>query len=176
MNETPVLETERLVLRGWRESDLDPIAAMMAEPEVARFLTADGRPQDRAATWRGMAMMAGHWALHGFGMFVVEEKSSGHVTGRVGVWRPEGWVGHELGWGLAPDFWGKGYAHEAARAAGDWAFSSLPIETLVSLIDVQNVRSQALARKFGMSPGRETLHVGLPHIIWEIGRADWTRA
>jgi RimJ/RimL family protein N-acetyltransferase len=70
---TPTLETEHLRLRPWRESDLDAFAAMMAKPEVARFLTADQAPQDRATAWRGMALMVGHWALRGYGMFVVEE-------------------------------------------------------------------------------------------------------
>ena len=169
----PALETERLILRAWRESDLDAFAAMMAEPEIARFLTADQRPMDRAAAWRTMAMFVGHWALKGYGMFVVEEKGSGAFVGRVGVWEPEGWYGFELGWGIARRFWGKGYAHEAARASGAWALAHFPPEKLVSLIHADNTRSQNLARRLGMKEGARTFHVGMPHVIWEIARADW---
>jgi RimJ/RimL family protein N-acetyltransferase len=170
---TPALETEHLRLRPWRESDLDAFAAMMAEPEVARFLTADQAPQDRATAWRGMALMVGHWALRGYGMFVVEEKSSGAFVGRVGAWQPECWVGFELGWGLSPAFWGRGYALEAARAAGSWAFEKFELPELVSVVRFDNTRSQNLARKLGMAPDRQTIYVGMPHDVWLISRADW---
>jgi RimJ/RimL family protein N-acetyltransferase len=120
-----------------------------------------------------MAMFAGHWALHGFGFFVVEDKASGALLGRVGVWKPEAWVGYELGWGLARHAWGRGYALEATRAAGDWALAHLPTDKIVSLIHTGNVRSQNLARRLGMQAGVETLHVGQPHAIWEISREDW---
>ena len=84
------------------------------------------------AGWRNAAIMAGHWALHGFGMFVVEEKASGTFVGRVGPVYPPGWPGFEVGWGIATEFRGKGYAVEAARAVDrlvvcdvrDWTGSS----------------------------------------------------
>lgn len=170
----PVLETERLRLRGWRENDLDPFAEMMADVEVARFLTADRRPLDRHAAWRSMAIFAGHWALKGYGLFVVEEKASGAFVGRVGPWEPEGWYGFEVGWGLMRRSWGKGYATEAAKAAGDWAFAAFDLPRVISVIHVDNRASQRVAQRLGMKAGSTMLHAGMPHAIWSVTREDWT--
>jgi len=173
LHPAPRLETARLILRGWRHDDLAPFAAMMAQPEVARFLTADQRPQDSAAAWRTMSVFVGHWAMRGYGLFVVEDKASGAFVGRIGLWNPEGWAGLELGWGLDRRFWGNGYATEAARAAGDWAFETLNPERLISLIHVDNTASQNVAMRLGSKPGAATLHAGMPHTIWAVRRADW---
>src|ERR1700687_5477532 len=73
----PVIETERLILRGWRESDIEPNTAMLADPASGRFITSDGKPvTDACVGGRNAAIMAGHWALHGFGLFVVGEKQT----------------------------------------------------------------------------------------------------
>jgi len=94
----PVIETERLILRRWQEADIEPNSAMLADPVSARFITSDGKPvTDAFFGWRNAAVMAGHWALHGFGMFVVEEKQTGLFLGRVGPWWPAGWPGLEVG-------------------------------------------------------------------------------
>jgi RimJ/RimL family protein N-acetyltransferase len=117
------LETERLVLRAFREEDLDTYAALCADPEVMRFL---GSPLDRAGAWRSMATTLGHLHLRGFSQSAVVEKASGRVIGRGGLWRPEGWPGLEVGWVLARDAWGKGYATElgslpGSRVHGSWS-------------------------------------------------------
>lgn len=171
----PRIETAHLILRGWREEDFEPFAAMMAEAEVARFLTGDQRAQSRAEAWRDMALFVGHWALRGYGLFAVEEKASGAFIGRVGPWQPEAWVGFELGWGLRRDYWGQGYAFEAARAAGDWAFAHFKPQRIVSLIHASNTSSQKLAGRLGMRISASTLHAGMPHDIWEIARSDWLK-
>ncbi len=93
----PTLETERLILRAPRESDLDGYAALMADEESARHI---GGVMPRSAVWRGMATMAGSWMLRGFAMFSVIEKHSGAWVGRIGPWAPEAWPGTEVGWGL----------------------------------------------------------------------------
>lgn len=172
----PRIETERLILRAWREDDAPAFAAMMAEPEVARFLTASQTPLSSAMAWRDMALFVGHWALRGYGLFAVEEKQSGTFVGRVGAWQPECWVGFELGWGLARRYWGRGYALEAARAAGDWIFASFALDRIVSLIHADNAPSQKLAQRLGMHIRSRTLHAGAPHDIWEIERADWRKS
>ena len=87
----PVIETERLLLRQWQGRDMAPYAAMLSDPGTARFITVDGKPVVGAMTgWRHAVVMAGHWVLHGAGMFVVEKKSSGKFAGRVGPWKPPG--------------------------------------------------------------------------------------
>ena len=98
----PGIETERLILRQWRASDVAANTAMLGDPLSARFITADRKPvTEPMAGWRNAAIMAGHWVLHGFGMFVVEEKASGTFVGRVGPFYPPVWPGFEVGWGVA---------------------------------------------------------------------------
>ena len=109
------LETERLRLRMFRETDLDAYAAMSADPEVMRYLGATGEPLTRREAWRQMAMFLGHWQLRGYGVWVVEERASGALVGRIGLFNPDGWPGLECIWTLARGAWGKGYATEGAR-------------------------------------------------------------
>src|SRR5471032_3483157 len=163
----PVLETERLKLRRWRETDIEPNTAMLADPASGRFITADGKPvTDAFVGWRNTAIMSGHWALHGFGLFAVEEKSSGKFVGRVGPWFPPGWPGFEVGWGIARDFRGKGYAVEAARAAIDWSFATFELDSIIHCIDRENTASQAVARRLGAEKGDEIDLFGHVADVW----------
>ena len=109
------------------------------------------------AGWRNAAIMAGHWVLHGFGMFVVEEKASGTFVGRVGPFYPPVWPGFEVGWGMATEFRGKGYAVEAARAAIDWSFATFEMDRIIHCIDRENAASQAVARRLGQQDGEVDL-------------------
>jgi RimJ/RimL family protein N-acetyltransferase len=158
--EVPTLTTERLTLRGWREDDLDAYAAIAADPEVMRFM---GGPLDRADTWRQIAVFVGHWELRGHGLWVVER--DGELIGRVGLIRPEGWPGLEVGWLLGRDAWGHGYATEAARAAADHAWRELGARELISLIAPGNVPSQRVAERLGMRPGGDYDLRGTPVVI-----------
>ena len=142
----PTLETRRLILRPTADTDLDGWAEMMADPVAARFI---GGLQTRSEAWRGLASVAGSWALNGFGMFSVVEKATGAWVGRIGPWVPEGWPGTEVGWGLHPSAWGKGYAIEAAEASMDWAFESLGWTDIIHLIDPANTPSQKVAQRLG---------------------------
>jgi len=142
------IETDRLTLRLFRETDLDAYAEMCADPVVMRFL-AQGRPASRAESWRHMAMVLGHWTLRGYGMWAVEERSSGEMVGRVGCWMPEGWPGLEIGWTLRRGFWGRGFATEAARASLRYAFDTLGADKVVHLIDPDNAASIRLAERLG---------------------------
>jgi RimJ/RimL family protein N-acetyltransferase len=163
----PRLETERLLLREWRPADLGAHAAMCADPEVMRHL---GGPVDAAASWRSMALHAGHWALRGYGNWVVERKADGAMLGRAGLWNPEGWPGLEVGWKLARDAWGQGYATEAAAAAVGWAWSALGAERLISVIALDNAASVRVAERLGMRPLRPDTLDGKPVTIFGLDR------
>ncbi|WP_291847775.1 GNAT family N-acetyltransferase [Bradyrhizobium sp.] len=170
----PVIETERLLLRPWQGCDIAPYAAMLSDPGTARFITVDGKPVvDEMIGWRHAAVMAGHWVLHGVGMFVVEEKSSGKFAGRVGPWSPPGWPGFEVGWGIAREFRGKGYAVEAARASIDWAFATFDVDRIVHSIDRENTASQGVARRLGASKADEVELFGHLADVWVTSRATW---
>jgi RimJ/RimL family protein N-acetyltransferase len=142
----PVLETERLRLREWREDDLAPLAAFSADRTTVRFF---GAPASTDDIWRHMATLVGHWVLRGFGMWALEERSSGRWIGYCGLWYPHGWPEHEIGWGLAADARGRGLATEAARRARDFAYSQLGWTTLISCIVPENVTSQRVAERLG---------------------------
>lgn len=144
------IETERLILRDIDpERDFEAWARTMGDERTVRFT--EGRVLDRARAWRHMAALIGHWQIRGYGFFSVEEKASGEWVGRVGPWYPEGWPAPEIGWTIAPEHWGKGYATEAARASLDYVFSTLGWPRVIHVILKGNDRSIAVAEKIGSS-------------------------
>lgn len=168
------LETDRLVLRMFRESDTDAYADMVGDPDVMRFL-GGGKPVSREEAWRNMALILGHWHLRGFGMWAVVEKASGEMVGRVGCWQPEGWPGLEVGWTLRRRFWGRGYATEAARASVAYAFDELDQARVISLIAPENVNSIRVAERLGEKPVGEWEVFGTKVIIHAVGREEFKR-
>lgn len=155
---TPVIETERLILRAARLGDFETFAAFGLS-DRARFV----RPADydREKAWRGFGHMVGHWLLRGYSLFAVEERATGRTIGTVGPWFPEGWPEPEIGWTiLADDLEGKGYAFEAAAAARRFAFDTLGWTTAVSYIHPENARSIALARRLGAVEDPAAAHPG----------------
>jgi RimJ/RimL family protein N-acetyltransferase len=162
----PRIETQRLILRGWRIDDFEPLAEMMADPECGRYITATSKPLDAHATWFSMMTLAGMWAVQGYGLFVMEEKATGRFVGRAGPFHPLSWPGFEVGWGLHPAARGKGYATEAARAAMDWCRATLGVGDIVHVIAIDNVASQAVAERLGATPGERVELFGRPSDIW----------
>jgi RimJ/RimL family protein N-acetyltransferase len=142
----PVLETERLILRVPEASDLDGWAVMNADAETMHFI---GGVRSRAETWRMLCTMRGAWDIKGFAMFSVIERATGAWVGRLGPWEPEGWPGKEVGWCVAPQFAGKGYAYEAVVATMDYVFDVLGWLDVIHTIDPANTRSIALAQRLG---------------------------
>jgi RimJ/RimL family protein N-acetyltransferase len=145
----PQVETERLLMRGWRDSDTEAWAELCADDELMRSLGREGGLSLEDA-WREMAMLAGHWALKGFGHWALELRATGAFVGRAGLLYPPEWPGLEVGWTVARPHWGNGYAGEAGRAAMEWARAELGAGHLISLIADDNHRSQRVAEKLGM--------------------------
>src|SRR5437762_8855159 len=143
-----MLQTDRLTLRMFRESDMDAYAEMCADPDVMCYV-GDGKPLDRGMAWRNLALMVGHWSLRGYGLWAAEERASGVLVGRIGCWNPDGWPDFEIGWMLRRSFWGRGYATEGARAALGFAFTRMERPQVISLIRLENVASIRVAERLG---------------------------
>ena len=166
------LETERLLLREWREeSDFETYAEICADEVVMRYM--GGKPFSRLEAWRHMAYIVGHWQLRGYGHWVVEEKETGKMIGRLGFQHPVGWPDFELGWTLARDRWGYGFAPEGAKAALEHAFTTLRRTHVISLIHPENRASIAVAKRLGETLEGETTVMGLDVEIYSITREQW---
>ncbi len=160
----PEIETTRLVLRPLTAEDFDDYAAMLADPEVGRYLLAGGG-MSREDAWRDLALFVGHRALRGYSNWAVVEKATGRFAGRAGPWQPFGWPGLEIGWCLSRQYWGKGYATEAAHAALTYCFDKLGADQVISLIRPGNTRSIRVAERIGHTHLRDIpLKGGTCHI------------
>ena len=162
------LETERLILRMWRDDDIREYAELCADAEVMRYI--GGKTLDRTEAWRHMASMIGHWYLRGYGVWAVEEKAGGRLVGRIGCINPEGWPGFEVGWTLKREFWGKGYATEAARRSLEYAFYELDQPHVISLIHPENRASIRVAERLGEKVEGTARVMGLDVLVYGIDR------
>lgn len=173
MNEV-TLETERLVLRWFREDDFEQLCKINSDPDVMRFL-GDGKPLTGMESWRQMATFMGHWYFRGYGIWAVEEKSTSNLVGRIGFMNPAGWPGFELGWTLGREYWGKGYATEGAARALEYAFTEMNREHVISLIAPENVASIKVGQRLGEKVEGKTEVFGHEVLIYGIDRDDWRR-
>ena len=169
------IETDRLVLRPIGPQDAEDHIAMMQDPGVAEFLTAEGTPRDRGDEWRMYATILGHQTMRGYCFFSVIEKATGAWVGRVGPWMPEGWPSLECGWAIKREAWGKGYAPEAAIASIRWILDTYPdLPRIISLIDPKNKNSQAVAKKIGEQHDGEIFELwGIKLDVWSADREVW---
>ena len=143
--DTPVIETERLVLRAPAPQDAEAFVAFYGT-ERSQYV---GGPMDPRTAWNFFGTEIGHWVMRGFGMFTVTRKGDDTPLGIVGHWFPPNWPEREIGWVLTDTAEGKGIAFEAARACVDHAYDVLGWDTIVSYIDPANARSIALAERLG---------------------------
>lgn len=175
-----MIETPRLILRGWRETDLAPWAALNADPEVMRHYET---PLTLAESDARIDRLERHIVTHGFGEYAVERREDGVFLGMAGLAKLEEsnplFPGVEAGWQLARHAWGHGYATEAARAAMDDGFRRVGLKEIVAFTATTNLPSQAVMGRLGMTR-REDLdfdhpnvpegHVLRRHLVWSAGR------
>ena len=166
------LETERLILRTYREDDLDDLHAMFSDPEHMRWYPA---PFQREETRAWLARQMARYRDPGYGLLIVEDRRSGEFLGTAGpATMPVEGVEHvEIGWHTKPGRKGEGIAPEAGAAARDWAFGNLAVDHLISLVRPENTGSNRVAQKLGMHVDREVDHKGLRHFVYRIDRVSW---
>lgn len=165
----PVIETERLVLRGHRAADLDDVAALWRDPDVTRYTI--GRPASREEAWARLLRYVGHWALAGHGLWQVRERDSGRFVGEVGfadfqrdlAFSFDG--APEAAWVFAPHAHGRGYATEAMTAALAWIARSHP--RTVCIINPENAPSLRVAARVGYREIARTSYRDSAVIVFE---------
>ena len=183
MDEKPILETERLILRQWREDDIAPFAAMNADPRVTAAL---GVKLDPSVTKALIERVSASFPQNGFGIWAVELRGGAPFVGFTGLSIPRFEAPFmpavEVGWRLAFDHWGKGYATEGARAAVEFGFNTIGLEEIVSFASAANLRSHAVMKRLGMRydaqddfnyPGVAPTDPLRRHLLYRLKRADW---
>jgi len=168
--DVPVLETQRLILRGHTLGDFEAMVAIWQDPVVRRHFHA--RPSGREDIWAQMLRHFGSWAALGFGMWAIEEKESREYVGTAGVFAVKRSVGAEFeslpeaGWTLASRAHGRGYATEAMKAALGWTDIHLADPRLFCIITLDNKPSMRVAEKCGFRLLRETVYKDEPTLIF----------
>jgi RimJ/RimL family protein N-acetyltransferase len=166
----PTLQTARLTLRRHRLDDFEPATAMWGDAAVTRHV--GGRPFTREEVWARLMRYVGHWALLGYGYWAIEEKATGRFVGEAGFadfkreMEPPLEM-PELGWVLASDAQGQGYATEAAGAAVSWGDGFFGPVRIVALIHPENEASIRVARKLGFEEAASTTYEGYPTLLFE---------
>lgn len=175
------IRTERLLLRPWREQDRAPFAALNADPVVMEHFPA---PLDRAASDSFVDRVMNHFATRGWGLWALEIPDDADFVGFCGLW-PATFDAPftpcvEIGWRMAKEHWGSGYATEAARAALSYGFVELGLDEIVSFTYVGNVRSRRVMEKIGLEERFEFDHPNLPgsrverHVLYARDAANQT--
>ncbi|HSO48442.1 MAG TPA: GNAT family N-acetyltransferase [Rhizobiaceae bacterium] len=142
----PVLETARLVLREFRESDFDAFCSIYADETNARYI---GGRKTRFACWEKMTALIGHWQMRGFGRFAIEEKATGAFLGHCGPSQTGFWPEPEINYSLVPSASGRGVASEAVTRVLRHVYQDLGWNSAVSLIEPENLASRRVAEKAG---------------------------
>ncbi len=165
-----ILETPRLTLREMSLDDLDFVAAMLGHPEVMRFYP-KVYSRDEARMW--IERQNDRYLRNGHGLWLVEERATGEPVGQVGLLAQlvDGVEEPEIGYLIHHPFWRRGLASEAASRVRAWAFDTQGHERVISLIRPENLPSQGVARKLGMTPEKRAQFHGLEHIVFSVRKA-----
>jgi RimJ/RimL family protein N-acetyltransferase len=165
------LETARLLLRPWRQEDLDPYARICADPEVTRYVSG---PLSRQESEEQVSRFVRHWEERGFGLWAVEYRASGAFIGFIGLLHQHDWpIGEdktEVGWRLDRAFWGQGLATEGAQTSVRYGFEQLGLERIISIINPKNLASRRVAEKAGLTLRGELCFRGYDVVWYAIDR------
>ncbi|MEU6990096.1 GNAT family N-acetyltransferase [Streptomyces sp. NPDC046465] len=155
------IRTPRLLLRRWHDDDLAPMAEINADPRVMHWID-DGSVHDLDRTAEEIERWEEEWDDEGFGLFAVELLASGELVGFTGLYvpgfLPEAASEVAISWRLGSQFWGQGYASEAAQATLEFALQDRNLDRVISIDRLDNQASANVIRKLGMAPERETTH------------------
>ncbi len=184
LSSVPEVRTERLLLRGWLDADKAPYAQLNADPEVMRHFPSTLTAEQSDAM---VERIRAKWGEDGHGLWAAERLDTGELIGFIGLATPS-WTESftpcvEVGWRLAKEHWGNGFAPEGARAALAWGFEhvDLPNDEIVSFTTTKNLKSQRVMQKIGLrlDPSREFDHPMTPgwaeqrHVLYCIDRRAW---
>jgi RimJ/RimL family protein N-acetyltransferase len=165
----PVLETPRLIMRGFRAEDHAAWHAIMSDDETVRPV-GHAAGLDEAEAWSDLCRLAGHWMLRGYGQWALEERESGELVGRAGLIHHVDWPGLEVGWLVRTDRRGRGYAPEAGGAAMRYAFEVVGADHVISLIADDNASSRRVAEKLGERPYERAVVRGEELAVYRVDR------
>jgi len=146
LQSAPTLETERLVLRLPRETDISAYLEFYSDKDAPHFY---GGPLSELGTWNALAKNLGHWALRGYGMWTVVHKDSNEVIGGCGLVAPQGWPRPELTWWILPSARKQGFAKEASRATIQFGYEQLGWEIVQTHMNDENKAARALTLSLG---------------------------
>jgi RimJ/RimL family protein N-acetyltransferase len=175
---TPTLTTPRLLLRPWRDDDLEPMARILGDPEVMRYLFDPG-PDVMQAARDAIARRLAHWREDGMGFWAVELRDAGELIGWTGLQRirfERGVIGEvEVGWMLGKAWWGNGYAPEAARVSLEWGFEQHGLERIYAFCHPDNANSERVMVKLGMTAHGTTTDTRDDSVsmLYAIDREQW---
>ena len=161
------IETPRLVLRPMGVDDLEALVELQSAPEVERFFD----PYTRERALERLQADERQWRERGHGLFAVTDRRTGQFLGRVGLRHRSEWDEVAVGWVLRPEFWGRGFAIEAAGACLRWAFDALEVPYLIALIEPANARSIRVAERLGMTPVRREVVYDREMVVYAAARS-----
>jgi len=164
----PVLQTERLTLRGPHRGDFPAYAAFWASERSVH----EGGPKEPRAAWEDFAATFGLWSIDGIGNWAIEERATGAFAGIVGLNHPAHFPEVEIGWTLMDGFEGRGLAQEAARTALDWAWANTDLPSLVVYINPANARSIRLGERLGGCRDAQAAMVDVGDVVLRIARPE----
>ncbi|HEV8052764.1 MAG TPA: GNAT family N-acetyltransferase [Parachlamydiaceae bacterium] len=178
-----MMKTERLILRPWCDDDLEPFAKMNADPRVREYFprVLTSKESDESVRW-----FSAHIQKSGWGFWAASLVDSGEFIGFIGLQNAQPLANFapavEIGWRLAQEHWGRGYATEGARAALKYGFDTLNLEEIVSYTALDNYRSRHVMEKIGMfhNPAEDFDYLKFPdghplrrHVIYRLAKSEW---